>query len=113
MTSVPAEMDDISMGASSPNAGGARTSRLGTYWTLYLLTLRQHLHGRRWMALVVVFLLPAGLAILIQNARARAPGVFWDFLLSWILIPQALLPLIALYPHRALFRTSRKIRPLR
>jgi ABC-2 type transport system permease protein len=48
------------------------------------------------MALVVLFLLPAGLAVLIQNTRARAPGVFLDFLLSWILIPQALLPLIAL-----------------
>ncbi|HEX4414893.1 MAG TPA: ABC transporter permease, partial [Lacipirellulaceae bacterium] len=28
--------------------------------------------------------------------RAKAPGVFLDFLLSWVLIPQALLPLIAL-----------------
>jgi ABC-2 type transport system permease protein len=97
MTSVPAKIDDISMGTgAAADSAVPRMSRLSTCWTLYLLTLRQHLHGRRWMALVVLFLLPAGLAILVQNTRARAPGVFLDFLLSWILIPQALLPLIAL-----------------
>src|SRR4051794_13456697 len=97
MTSAAIKTEEISMPASAA-AGqpGARMSRLGSCWTLYLLTLRQHLHGRRWMALVALFLLPAGLAILIQHTRARAPGVFLDFLLSWILIPQALLPLIAL-----------------
>jgi ABC-2 type transport system permease protein len=66
-------------------------------WTLYLLTLRQHLHGRRWMVVALLFLLPAGLAILMRaTAGIRAPSVFREFLLCWILIPQALLPLVAL-----------------
>jgi ABC-2 type transport system permease protein len=95
MTSASAKSSDI-LANAEPTAAGAPVSRLGTCWSLYLLTLRQHLHGRRWMALVLLFLLPAGLAILIQSTRARAPGAFLDFLLSWVLIPQALLPLIAL-----------------
>jgi ABC-2 type transport system permease protein len=97
MTSVSTTADNISSGAGeAADPSGARKSRLGTCWTLYTLTLRQHLHGRRWMALALLFLLPAGLAIVIQSTRAKAPEVFLDFLLSWILIPQALLPLIAL-----------------
>ncbi len=96
MTSISAKLDDISTGAGGADLSGAQVSRLGSCWTLYLLTLRQHLHGRRWIALAVLFMLPAGLAVVIQSTRARAPDTFLDFLLSWILIPQALLPLIAL-----------------
>lgn len=97
MTSVPARANETSNGShAAAKSWSARTSSLGACWTLYKLTLRQHLHGRRWMALVLLFLLPAGLAIVIQSTRAHAPEVFLDFLLSWILIPQALLPLVAL-----------------
>jgi ABC-2 type transport system permease protein len=73
-----------------------RTSRIGACATLYVLTLRQHLHGRRWMALALLFLLPAGLATLLRATGADVPGLFLEFLLLWILIPQALLPLVAL-----------------
>jgi ABC-2 type transport system permease protein len=74
-----------------------RTSLLRSCWTLYSLTLRQHLHGKRWMVVALLFLLPAGLAILMRaTAGVRAPSVFREFLLCWILIPQALLPLVAL-----------------
>jgi ABC-2 type transport system permease protein len=74
-----------------------RTSLLRSCWTLYLLTLRQHLHGKRWMVVALLFLLPAGLAILMRiTAGVHAPSVFREFLLCWILIPQALLPLVAL-----------------
>ena len=61
-----------------------------------LLTLRQHLHGKRWMVLALLFLLPAGLAILVARDGADVPGRFLEFVLMWILIPQALLPLVAL-----------------
>jgi ABC-2 type transport system permease protein len=49
------------------------------------------------MVVALLFLLPAGLAILMRaTAGERAPSVFREFLLCWILIPQALLPLVAL-----------------
>jgi ABC-2 type transport system permease protein len=72
------------------------TSALATYWTLYWLTLRQHLHGKRWMVVSVLFLVPAGMAILIRSTHGRVPSLLLEFVLLWILIPQALLPLIAL-----------------
>jgi ABC-2 type transport system permease protein len=74
----------------------ARTSAVGMYWTLYWLTLRQHLHGKRWIAVVLLCLVPVGMAILIQSTRAAVPSLMLEFVLMWILIPQALLPLIAL-----------------
>jgi len=46
--------------------------------------------------LAVLFLLPAGMAIVIRNTGASVPSVFLEFVLSWILIPQALLPMVAL-----------------
>ena len=74
----------------------ARTSAVGMYWTLYWLTLRQHLHGKRWIAVLLLCLVPVGMAILIQSTRAAVPSLMLEFVLMWILIPQALLPLIAL-----------------
>jgi ABC-2 type transport system permease protein len=73
-----------------------RTSRMGACWSLYTLTLRQHLHGRRWMALALLFLLPGGIATLVRATGEPVPGRFLEFLLIWVLIPQALLPLVAL-----------------
>ena len=73
-----------------------RTSRIGACATLYALTLRQHLHGKRWLVLVLLFLLPAAMAAVIRSAHSQLPSVLLEFVLSWILIPQALLPLIAL-----------------
>jgi ABC-2 type transport system permease protein len=73
-----------------------RVSRIGAWWTLYWLTLRQHLHGKRWMAVALAFILPAGLAILIRSANPEVPPRFLEFGLIWILIPQALLPLVSL-----------------
>jgi ABC-2 type transport system permease protein len=63
---------------------------------LYVLTVRQHLHGRRWMVMALLFLLPAGLSILIRATAREAPSVGIEFLIAFFLIPQALLPLIAL-----------------
>jgi ABC-2 type transport system permease protein len=82
--------------AGSPHLTAPRISRLGIIATLYLLTLRQHLHGKRWVALALVFLIPAGLATLIRITAPDVPGLLLEFLLSWVLIPQALLPLVAL-----------------
>jgi ABC-2 type transport system permease protein len=97
MTIAPA----ISSKESPPAEHGSadtstRTSVVGAYWTLYLLTLRQHLHGKRWIAVLLLCLVPVGMAILIQNTRAAVPSLLLEFVLSWILIPQAILPLVAL-----------------
>lgn len=80
---------------STPVAGRG-LSLVGSCWTLYTLTLRQHLHGKRWMVLMLLFLLPASMALLIRSAPAEIPGRMLEFVLSWFLIPLALLPLVAL-----------------
>jgi len=64
--------------------------------TLYTLTLRQYLHGKRWMVMGVLFLLPAALGLLIRFTAPNAPPVSLEFVLAFIFIPQALLPLVAL-----------------
>jgi ABC-2 type transport system permease protein len=81
-----------------PDAARARLpmSRLTAWWTLYMLTLRQHLHGKRWMAVALLFLIPTGLAVLIRSADPSPPSRMLEFVLVWLLIPQALLPLVAL-----------------
>jgi hypothetical protein len=53
----------------------ARGSRLGAYWTLYTLTLRQHLHGKRWLVMGLLFLLPASLALL-KRSPTYSSGQF-------------------------------------
>jgi ABC-2 type transport system permease protein len=65
-------------------------------WTLYALTFRQHMHGRRWIVMGILFLLPPGLSILIRATSSEVPPVGIEFLLAFMFIPQALLPLIAL-----------------
>src|SRR4051794_26880766 len=82
--------------ASEPARKSGKVSRIRSGVTLYQLTLRQYMHGRRWMALAVLFLLPAGLALLIRMSRSQVPSTFLEFVLSWLLIPQALLPIAAL-----------------
>src|SRR5688572_490440 len=76
-----------------PAVGG---SRVGACWTLFVLTLRQHLHGKRWFVMALLFLLPAGLAILLRATAPDVPRALLEFLLAMMFIPQALLPLTAL-----------------
>jgi ABC-2 type transport system permease protein len=78
----------------SPRQTGAFS--LVALWTLYVLTFRQHMHGRRWMVAGVLFLLPAGLAVLIRATAPDAPIVAVEFMLAFMFVPQALLPLVAL-----------------
>jgi ABC-2 type transport system permease protein len=74
-------------------AGGVSLVAL---WALFQLTIRQHLNGRRWIVMAVLFLLPAGLAILVRATATAVPSVGIEFLMAFLFIPQALLPLIAL-----------------
>jgi ABC-2 type transport system permease protein len=73
--------------------GGLNLTSLGA---LYGLTVRQHLHGRRWIVMGLLFLLPVGLTVLIRATAPDAPPAGIEFLIAFFLIPQALLPLVAL-----------------
>jgi ABC-2 type transport system permease protein len=73
-----------------------RISVLRAYWTLYCLTLRQHLHGKRWIVVSLLFAVPAGMAILVRSTASGAPSLHLEFALMWLLVPQALLPLVTL-----------------
>ncbi len=74
-------------------AGGFGLTALGA---LYTLTLRQHVHGRRWLVLGGLFLLPALLAALVRATAPNVQQVEQEFLFVFMFIPQALLPLLAL-----------------
>ena len=65
-------------------------------WALFVLTIRQHLNGRRWMVMAALFLLPAGLAVLVRATATNVPSTVVEFLMAFLFIPQALLPIIAL-----------------
>jgi ABC-2 type transport system permease protein len=92
---APAELPDRAPAEDVPRMS-AETSRLTSLWTLYVLTFRQHLHGRRWMVMGLLFLLPVILAVVIRATAPDAPPMGIEFLLAFMFIPQALLPLVAL-----------------
>jgi ABC-2 type transport system permease protein len=71
-------------------------SSVSALWALFGLTIRQYLHGKRWMVVAALFLLPAGLAILMRITAPNVPSLGLEFVLVFMLVPQALLPLVAL-----------------
>jgi ABC-2 type transport system permease protein len=96
MTTASGHAADKTSGHESTSSDlVTQASQFRSCWTLYRLTLRQHLHGRRWLAAAVLFSLPAALALLIRSAPPTVHR-FVEFVLVWILVPQALLPLVAL-----------------
>ena len=96
MTTSPSlEADNVRVRAPATRrpTGGFR---LASLTALYTLTLRQHLHGKRWFILGALFLLPATLVAVVRLTAPDAPGSVLEFLIVFLLIPQALLPLVAL-----------------
>jgi len=91
MTSSPAPVRIERSSAS--HRGGVSLTALGA---LYALTLRQYQHGKRWMVMAALMLLPAGLVILVRSTAHDVPSVALEFIFAFMLIPQALLPLVAL-----------------
>src|SRR5258708_952866 len=65
-------------------------------WTLYVLSIRQHLRGKRWIVATLLFLLPSVLVVIIRATSKDVSPLFLEFLFAFMFIPQALLPLIAL-----------------
>ncbi len=63
---------------------------------LYLLSLRQHRHGKRWLIMLVLMLTPALIAILSRLTDSGVSPTVLEFNLAFMFIPQGLLPLLAL-----------------
>jgi ABC-2 type transport system permease protein len=80
----------------SPNAAVGPGSDLSALAALFVLTLRQHLRGRRLLILALLFLLPSVLATLLQFARHRPEPQHLEFAFVFNLIPHALATLTAL-----------------
>lgn len=70
--------------------------RIRALATLYVLTLRQHMHGKRWMFMGLLLLLPAALGLLVRSTAGEVPGRALEFALLFMFLPHALLPLVAL-----------------
>jgi ABC-2 type transport system permease protein len=83
-------------GRTAPMGTARGGSLVASCWTLFTLTLRQHMRGKRWMVMVLLSLLAPGLALLIRGTAVDAPPMMLEFLLGLMFIPQLLLPLVAL-----------------
>jgi ABC-2 type transport system permease protein len=73
-----------------------RISRTSAFLALYTLTLRQHVHGKRWLVMALLFLLPMGLALVVRWTAPNVPPKALEFSLAMMFVPQALLPIVAL-----------------
>jgi ABC-2 type transport system permease protein len=63
---------------------------------LFVLTVRQHTHGRRLLVLGLLYAVPCGLAILLRSLARPAPSDELEFYLVLSLLPHGLAPLTAL-----------------
>jgi ABC-2 type transport system permease protein len=63
---------------------------------LFVLTLRQHVHGRRLLILSLLFLLPGVLVVVAKIATVVPPPERLEFMFIFNFIPHALAPLAAL-----------------
>jgi ABC-2 type transport system permease protein len=91
---APAITTTVTSAQGGPNSS-AWAGAVGL-WALFGLTIRQNLHGKRWMVVGALFLLPAVLALLLRCARTNIPSGALEFILVFMFIPQAILPLVAL-----------------
>lgn len=97
MSAIPSQSNDPFAGAyESPQTCGVGGMNLAGLWTLYVLTLRQHMHGKRWMLMALLFLLPVVLALVVRMTARDAQPIQIEFVFVFMLLPQAILPLVAL-----------------
>jgi ABC-2 type transport system permease protein len=74
---------------------------IGPLWTVFTLTLRQFLRGKRALVVLALALLPAGLALLVRSIdegqhSQGPPKPEIEFVFLFYFIPHTLLPLTAL-----------------
>jgi ABC-2 type transport system permease protein len=75
---------------------GRRGMSMASLWALFIFSLRQHQHGKRWIVMLLLMLIPPGLAIVVRATAPDATSLAIEFVFAFMLIPQALLPLTAL-----------------
>jgi ABC-2 type transport system permease protein len=85
---------DPPMPTTSPDLD--RAFNLGGLGALFVLTLRQHLRGRRLLVLSLLFLLPAVLVVVVRLTPKPPPAGELEFAFVFNLIPHALATLTAL-----------------
>jgi ABC-2 type transport system permease protein len=96
VTAPPTAGPAVQQFASTSVPDTPRGLSLSALWALYTFTLRQHRHGRRWIVMAVLMLLPAGLAILVRSTARDVPAIGLEFIFAFMFIPQALMPLASL-----------------
>lgn len=74
----------------------SRLSELSAMISLFILTIRQHLHGRRLVVLAGLYLLPCALAVVLRSLPQPAPTTELEFALVFNLLPHGMAPLTAL-----------------
>ena len=79
--------------ALQPRTNGLELSVL---WTLFTLSLRQFLRGKRMIVLALLSLLPAGLALLLRLTKSVSSELEVERSCLFFLVPQVLLPLTSL-----------------
>ena len=82
--------------AEFPAVRRSYRTELSAAAALFVLTVRQHTHGRRLLVLGVLYALPCGLAILLRSLALPAPADALEFYLVLNLLPHGLAPLTAL-----------------
>jgi ABC-2 type transport system permease protein len=80
----------------APPLTRSRSAELSALAALFVLTVRQHTHGRRLLVLALLYLLPCALAVLLRNLPKPAPAEALEFALIFSLLPHGLAPLTAL-----------------
>jgi ABC-2 type transport system permease protein len=74
----------------------SRGRELSALAALFVLTIRQHTHGRRLLVLGALYALPCVLALTLRSLARPAPAEALEFSLAFNLLPHALAPLTAL-----------------
>jgi ABC-2 type transport system permease protein len=82
--------------ADPPHLRRSFRAELSAVAALFVLTLRQHTHGRRMLVLGLLYALPCGLAVLLRSLAKPAPTEALEFALVLNLLPHGLAPLTAL-----------------
>jgi ABC-2 type transport system permease protein len=87
------EARDVKAPARMLSTGGFRLTPL---FALFVLALRQYLHGKRPLVMVLLLVLPACLVLLIRATANHTNSGVLEFSFVFMFIPHALLPLVAL-----------------
>jgi ABC-2 type transport system permease protein len=89
-------MNEAPVVAEAPPAPLPHRLEFSALATLFLLTLRQQIRGRRLLVLAFLYLLPLGLVILVRSVESHTRASDLEMGILFMLIPHTLVPLTAL-----------------